>query len=202
MIWVKAWQDLWEIKLFLANKSTTTSRLARLTIAACIFSGAAVFPTVSHAGPTTFGTQIGHALLCMDQLNSNSFYDYLKTYYGPPYQKKDGAYWFRLDNKTFLWGHKVNEVLVGDLTSQVEFIAAVIDTSAENLNTAITKDMGIHYQAIEQSAYPVRESKLGSRIIYAQYQSKVYCAKSKQLLNPSNVPMSLLPHPSPLLNER
>lgn len=154
------------------------------------------------AAPTTFGTQIGHALLCMDQLNSNSFYDYLKTFFGPPYKKADGAYWFRVDNNTYLWGAKVTEVLVGDLSSDVEFIAAVFATSPENLTNDVNQTMGIRYQALDHATYPVRESRLGSRIIYASTQSKMYCAKSKQLLNPSNIPMSLLPHPNTLLDER
>lgn len=171
----------------------------RSTIACCTLLTAT---SAMAAAPTTFGTQVGHALLCMDQLNSNFFYDYVKTFFGPPYKKEDGAYWFRADNNTYLWGTKVTEILVGDLTSEVEFIAAVFATSPETLTTNVAQNMGIRYQALDHSQYPVRESKLGSRIIYAVNQSKMYCAKSKQLLNPSDIPMSLLPHPNVLLDER
>lgn len=176
--------------------------MRRLQAQLVLISGCLLTATSAMAAPTTFGTQIGHALLCMDQLNSNFFYDYLKTFFGPPYKKADGAYWFRVDNNTNLWGMKVTEVLVGDLSSDIEFIAAVFDTKPETLSDAVTQHMGIRYQALDHSAYPVRESNKGSRIIYAVNQSKMYCAKSKQLLNPSTVPMSLLPHPNVLLDER
>lgn len=175
------------------------SKAIRSTITGCCLLTAT---SVMAAPPTTFGTQVGHALLCMDQLNSNFFYDYVKTFFGPPYKKEDGAYWFRAGNDTYLWGTKVTEILVGDLTSEVEFIAAVFATTPETLSTNVTKNMGIRYQALDYTQYPVRESKLGSRIIYANQQSKMYCAKSKQLLNPSDIPMSLLPHPNVLLQER
>lgn len=151
--------------------------------------------------PTTFGTQIGHALLCQDQLNSNFFYSYLTTFFGQPYKKDQGAYWFKTPEAT-LWGMKVSEVIVGDLTSEVEFLAAVVDTTPEKLTDAIRQIAGIQYQAIEKKAHPIRESRPGSRIIYANDKSKIYCAKAKLLLNPSKTPMQNLPKTPRLLEER
>jgi hypothetical protein len=151
--------------------------------------------------PTTFGTQIGHALLCLDQLNSNFFYSYMTTFFGPPYKKADGAYWFRTP-EALLWGMKVSEVIVGDLSSEVEFIAAVVDTTPDKLAESVRRTAGIQFQAIETSAYPIRESRPGSRIIYANDKSKIYCAKDKLLVNPSRVPMQTLPKTPRLLNER
>lgn len=157
--------------------------------------------SVTAAPPTTFGTQIGHPLLCLDQLNSNFFYSYLTTFFGPPYKKDAGAYWFRTPEAT-LWGMKVSEVIVGDLTSEVEFIAAVVDTTPEKLVESVRRSAGIQYQAIEKKNYPIRESKPGSRIIYANNRAKIYCAKAKLLLNPSRVPMQDLPKTPRLLDER
>jgi hypothetical protein len=151
--------------------------------------------------PTTFGTQIGHALLCQDQLNSNFFYSYLTTFFGPPYKHADGAYWFKT-KEALLWGMPVSEVMVGDLSSAVEFIGAVVDTSPERLAEAVQGDAGILFQALSAQKYPIREARTGSRIIYANKKSKIYCAKSKLLLNPSNVPMQKLPQTPQLLDQR
>ncbi len=157
--------------------------------------------TVMTAPPATFGTQIGYPLLCLDQLNSNFFYSYLTTFFGPPYKKEAGAYWFRTEG-AILWGMRVSEMMVGDLTSEVEFIAAVVETTPEQLSESVRRTAGIQYQAIEKTAYPIRESKPGSRIIYANDKSKIYCAKAKLLLNPSKVPMRYLPKTPRLLDER
>lgn len=161
----------------------------------------ASLPTMAAPPPTTFGTQIGHPLLCLDQLNSNFFYSYLTTFFGQPYKKDAGAYWFKTPEAT-LWGMKVSEVIVGDLTSEVEFIAAVVDTTPEKLVESVRRSAGIQYQAIEKKAHPIRESRPGSRIIYANDKSKIYCAKAKLLLNPSNVPMQDLPKTPRLLEQR
>jgi hypothetical protein len=169
----------------------------RLLAAALLLAPLSATP----APPTTFGTQIGYPLLCLDQLNSNFFYSYLSTFFGAPYKKEDGAYWFKTEGAT-LWGMKVSEVIVGDLTSEVEFIGAVVETTPPQLATAIKNNAGILYQAIETKTYPIRESKPGSRIIYANDKSKIYCAKAKLLLNPSDVPMRMLPKTPRLLEQR
>lgn len=152
------------------------------------------------AAPTTFGTEIGHPLLCLTQLNSNYFYDYLRHFFGQPYKHEAGAYWFRTDGQ--LWDARISEVLVGDLSSQVEFIAAVVETNPEALVESIRKRHGVTYRQIRDDGtgpytgpYPVREAHNGSRVIYYGNRAKIYCAKSQLLLNPDTWPRPLHPIP-------
>lgn len=157
--------------------------------------------TNASAAPTTFGTEIGHPLLCLTQLNSNYFYDYLRTFFGQPYKHEQGAYWFKTDGQ--LWDARISEVLVGDLSSQVEFIAAVVDTTPSALAESIRKRHGVTYRPIyddgitgpNKGPYFVLEAHTGGRIIYYDRKTKIYCAKSQLLLNPDTWPRPLRPLP-------
>jgi hypothetical protein len=46
------------------------------------------------AVPTTFGTIVGNALLCRDEVDNKYFYNYVLNALGPAYKHDGGAYWF------------------------------------------------------------------------------------------------------------
>jgi len=130
--------------------------------------------------PTTFGTLIGNSLLCRDDIDNTYYYRYLAAAFGAPYKHDGGAYWFKTDSAN-LWGVPVSEVMVSDDSSALVFIGAVADVTAEELDKAIVTQVGVHYAKIDSSAYPVREASPGSRIVYFDLKSKIYCAKFKPL---------------------
>lgn len=147
--------------------------LSAAMLAACCAAGA-------QAVPTTFGTIIGNGLLCRDQTDNLYYYDYLLKAFGPAYKHDGGAYWFKTDGAN-LWGTAISEVMVSDDTSTYIFVGAVAEAKPEELEQAIIRQVGLHYARIDSSAYPVREAKPASRIVYFDTKSKIYCAKFKPL---------------------
>ena len=143
------------------------------TLAALLLAAAASV----QAAPSTFGPVIGNALLCRSHLDNAYFHSYLTSAFGPAYKREGGAWWFKADGT--LWGATISEVLVSDDTSPVVFIGAVTDSAPPDLDTAIRDSMGIRYQKIDRTAFPVLESAPGSRIVYFNNKSKIYCAKFK-----------------------
>ncbi|GJJ05282.1 hypothetical protein RugamoR64_58200 [Duganella rhizosphaerae] len=146
--------------------------LAAVLAAACCAAAAQV--------PTTFGTIVGNGLLCRDQTDNLYYYDYLLKAFGPAYKHDGGAYWFKTDGAN-LWGKPISEVMVSDDTSTYIFVGAVAEATPEELEQAIITQVGLHYARIDSSAYPVREAKPASRIVYFDTKSKIYCAKFKPL---------------------
>jgi len=137
--------------------------------------------SVAHAAPPShFGVVMGNGLLCRDQTSNRYFFDYLSQHFGPPYKREGGAYWFRTD-EAMLWGVPVLEVIVSDESFPYRFVGAVTDTTPEELETAIRRQDGLAYAKIDSSRFPVREAKPGSRIVYFNTRSKIYCAKFKPL---------------------
>jgi len=132
------------------------------------------------APPSHFGDVLGNALLCRDQTSNRYYFDYLSQYFGRPYKREGGAYWFRT-NDAILWGFPVLEVIVSDESYPYSFVGAVTDTTPEDLEKAILRQDGLPYAKIDTSRYPVREAKPGSRIVYFNTRSKIYCAKFKPL---------------------
>lgn len=132
------------------------------------------------APPSHFGDVLGNGLLCRDQTTNRYYFDYLSQYFGPPYKREGGAYWFRTDD-ALLWGVPVLEVIISDESFPYSFVGAVTDTTPEELEKAIRRQDGLSYAKIDASRYPVRESKPGSRIVYFNTRSKIYCAKFKPL---------------------
>jgi len=130
--------------------------------------------------PTTFGTIVGNALLCRDEIDNLYFYNYLVKAFGPAYKRDGGAYWFRTDGAN-LWGVAISELMVSDDTSALVFVGGVAETTPEELEKAIITQVGVHYARIDSSAFPVREAKPASRIVYFDTKSKIYCAKFKPL---------------------
>mgnify|MGYP003384836975 CR=1 FL=1 len=148
----------------------------------CLLACALISRNVFALAPSTFGTTVGHTLLCLNQLDSYFFYDYFKTAFGKPYKHEGGAYWFKAD--ATLWGAPVTDVLVSDDESHFSFLAAVLDVTPEKLDESVIEAAGIHHQKLDSSKFPVRQANPGSQIVYFQKKSKIFCAKSK-LLRPN-----------------
>ncbi|MBB3119467.1 hypothetical protein [Pseudoduganella violacea] len=130
--------------------------------------------------PTTFGTIIGSGLLCQDQTSNRYYFDYMVKFFGQPYRREGGAYWFRTPDAR-LWGQEIREVMVSDESYAYSFVGAVAEATPEQVEEAILAQVGLRYAKIENSRFPVREAKPGSRIVYFNTRSKIYCAKFKPL---------------------
>ncbi len=148
-----------------------------LTLAGAV----AAAPAAQAAPQPSFGIEVGNALLCLNQLNSKYFYDYLMAAFGPPYKTEGGAYWFKATNVS-LWGMQATDFLVNDSNSQADFIGAYFNTTPVKLTDAIKGALGIRFTPEDDSAYPVRQSQAGSKIVYNDTNAKMYCAKSKFLV--------------------
>jgi len=137
--------------------------------------------TATAAPAATFGIEIGNALLCLNQLNSKYFYDYLFEALGKPYKVDGGAYWFKAKDVT-LWGLEITDVLVNDSTSPADFVGAVMKDKPQALAEAISKSVNIRFTPEDNSKYALLKSQAGSTIAYEKTKSKIYCAKSKYLV--------------------
>ena len=130
--------------------------------------------------PSTFGTKIGSALLCLDQIDPFYFWSYLNKSFGPPYKKEGGAYWFKV--QVSLWGTSISDVMVSDGSSQFMFLAAAANAKPDKLSEAVMASAGIGYTKDNPSTYSPMMSALGSKIVFFDQNSKIYCAK----YNPNN----------------
>lgn len=146
-------------------------RLAAL--AACLL------PALAQAAPSTFSPVIGSALLCRSHLDNAYFHAYLTSAFGPAYKHEGGAYWFKATGT--LWGTAVSDILVSDDTSELVFVGAVAETTPDKLEQAIRGASGVRHAPADSSAFPVRQSRPGSKIVYFNDKSKIYCAKYKPL---------------------
>ncbi len=135
------------------------------------------FTVSAQAMPSTFSQVVGNALLCRSHLENRYFHDYLTTSFGPAYKREGGAYWFRVE--ATLWGAEVKEVMVSDDTGELVFIAALTESTPEELEGAIRLDSGTAFRAVDASPFPLRVSRLGSTIAYMNDKSKIYCVKYK-----------------------
>lgn len=148
-------------------------------LAVLLLSLLSVWAKPAGAAPSTFGPVIGSALLCRSELDSAYFYNWMRENFGPSYKQEGGAHWFKVEAN--LWGTPVNEVMVSDDSSEVVFIAAVIDTKPETLDEAIRRNAGPRHRPQDDSKYPVREAQPGSHIVYFKDKSKIYCLRYKPL---------------------
>ena len=142
------------------------------TLSLCTAAGA--------VAPPTFGIEVGNALLCLNQLNSKYFFDYLQAAFGPPYKTEGGAYWFKADSS--IWGLQITDVMVNDPSSPADFIGAVVNATPQKVAEAISSSIGIRFTLTDATTYSLRESQAGSKIAYADTKAKIYCAKSKFLV--------------------
>lgn len=146
-------------------------------LAAALLAAAA--PAIAPAAPSTFGPVIGSAVLCRSHLDNAWFHSWLTTAFGPPYKHEGGAYWFKADG--MLWGAGVSEVIVSDDSSELVFVGAVADTSPDKLEESVRLASGVRHLPADGSAFPVRSSVPGSKIVYFNDKSKIYCARYKPL---------------------
>jgi hypothetical protein len=170
------------INIAMRKKGVFLNIIHRVTLACALLAPG--MSGVASAAPPAFGIEIGNALLCLNQLNSKYFYDYLFEAFGKPHKNEGGAYWFKSADST-LWGMEVTDVLVNNNSSPAEFVGAVVKGTPQELADAIGKSVGIHYTLEDNGQYAQRRSQSGSVIAYADSKAKIYCAKSK-LLMPGN----------------
>lgn len=131
------------------------------------------------AVPSTFGTIVGNAVLCLDEVDNKYFYSYFATAFGPAYKHEGGAYWFKA--QATLWGTPVIDVIISDDTSRVVFVGAVIDATPPKVEEAVLAASGMHFTKRDATKYPIRESSPGSQIVYFDKKAKIFCSKYKPL---------------------
>ena len=144
-------------------------------------------PCVALAAPSTFGPVIGSALLCRSHLDNAYFHSYLTTAFGPSYTHEGGAYWFKAGGS--LGGAQVSDIIVSDDTSELVFVGAVADTTPDKLEQSIRSASGVRHLPADSSAFPVRRSVPGSKIVYFNDKSKIYCARYKPLPRARQAPV-------------
>ena len=147
---------------------------ARVLALALAASGAA-----AQAVPSTFGPVIGNAVLCRSHLDSGYFYAYLSSAFGPSYKHEGGAFWFKAEGS--LWGTAISDIIVSDDSGPIVFVGAVAEATPDKLDEAIQSSVGTRHYKIDTSSFPVLESSPGSKIVYFNARSKIYCAKYKPL---------------------
>ena len=148
------------------------ARLAWLTLALGVAGPAS-------AAPSTFTTVIGNAILCRSHLDNHYFYDYLTTAFGPAYKHEGGAWWFKADGT--LWGMSVSDIIVSDDSSALTFVGAVAEATPDSLGDAVLAAVGLRHVKVDNSQFPAMAGNLGSKIVFFNTRSKIYCAKFKQL---------------------
>ncbi|RJG21394.1 hypothetical protein [Massilia cavernae] len=153
--------------------------LAAPLAAAVAALAACILPLQAQAAPSTFSPVIGSALLCRSHLDNAHFHSYLTSAFGPSYKHEGGAYWFKASGT--LWGTPVSDILVSDDTSELVFVGAVAETTPDKLEQAIRGAAGVRHKPADSSAFPVRQSVPGSKIVYFNDKSKIYCARYKPL---------------------
>jgi hypothetical protein len=131
----------------------------------------------ARCAPSTFDPVIGSALLCLDHVENRYFQSYLNTAFGPAYKREGGALWFKAEGS--LWGANVTDIVVSDDSSSVVFVGALTDSTPEELEAAVRKAAGIAHVATGGGRFPVRQSRPGSRIVFNNAKSKIYCARYK-----------------------
>jgi hypothetical protein len=155
------------------------TRLHRACAAGALLALACSVDVATAAVPSTFGTVVGSALLCRDQIENTYFHSYLTSAFGPAYKHEGGAFWFK--GEATLWGKPVQEVMVSDDTNPMVFLAAVVDAKPDELEEAVHGAVGIRHKAADASQYPLRVSSASSVIAYQNGKSKIYCARYKPL---------------------
>jgi hypothetical protein len=154
--------------------------MAVKAVASLAFAGAALgLAMPAGAAPSTLAPVIGSALLCRSQLDNAYFRSWLTAAYGPAYKREGGAWWYRAEGT--LWGQRVTDIIVSDDTSELVFVGAVAETTPDKLEQAVRKAAGVRHAPIDSSAFPERRSVPGSKIVYFNAKSKIYCARYKPL---------------------
>ena len=158
-------------KLVLIARLKQAGALAGAVLVYAALSGAA---PAAAAPPSTFGSTLGPALLCIDQIDPFYLWSYMNQFFGPPYKKEGGAYWFKVEGT--LWGAAITEVLVSDGTNEQVFVAASFKEDPARLAAAIADATGIRHISEVPFQYSPLISGMGSKIVYLDQNSKIYCA--------------------------
>ena len=143
---------------------------------------------IANAAPSgSCSIEIGSSLLCLNQLNSKYFFDYLFIAFGRPYKADLGAYWFSTSRTrqsgTNLWGLQVSDILVNDSSSPADFLGAYFNATPQALAKAILLNTGFSFSPqYSDQPYSQLISRTGSVIAYAGTKAKIYCAKSTFLV--------------------
>lgn len=147
--------------------------LAAMVLLTVYFHGIAL--AAGGAPPSTFGTTLGPALLCIDHIDPSYFMSYMNQFFGPPYKSEGGAHWFKVQGT--LWGANITDVMVSDGANEQVFVAASFKDNPKKLADAIAASSGMQFQKEDSSQSSPLISSLGSKIIYSGQNSRVYCAK-------------------------
>ncbi|HUX91854.1 MAG TPA: hypothetical protein VMV48_14305 [Gallionellaceae bacterium] len=166
---------------------------ARLKVAGALLGAAlllpaqaAAAPAAAPAVPSTFGVTIGPALLCVDHIDPFYFWSYMNQFFGPPYKREGGAYWFKV--QATLWGATLTDVMVSDGENQQVFVAASFKASPAKLSIAIQNSTGFSHKAEMPFLYSPLVSAMGSKIVYFDQSSKIYCSKYNLDYNRRHLP--------------
>lgn len=166
---------------------------ARLKVAGALLGAALLLPAAGGAAaaetgatPSTFGVTIGPALLCVDHIDPFYFWSYMNQFFGPPYKREGGAYWFKV--QATLWGATITDVMVSDGENQQVFLAASFKASPAKLSVAIENSTGIAHKAELPFLYSPLRSGMGSKIVYFDQNSKIYCSKYNLDYNRRHLP--------------
>ena len=135
---------------------------------------------VMAAAPSHFATKVGPALLCLDDVDSPFFYDYLSRFFGPPAKYDQDVYWFGTKGGK-IWGATVDQVMV----ARAYGIGADIQVTPEKLVESITKQTGIHFSP--------RPGPAGTEYVSAM-QSHIKPFGSKTDPNPRAMIYCVSPH--------
>lgn len=123
--------------------------------------------------PSTLSSSVGAALLCKDHVDPHYFWTNLERFMGKPYKTEGGAYWFKVQGN--MWGAEITDVLVSDGQAELIFLAAQFKGGPDKLAEAILAATGIKYVKETAQADSPLVSGLGSRIVFAGGNSKIYC---------------------------
>ena len=135
------------------------------------------------AQASTFGTTIGTAILCLDDLQPAYFYRYM-TETKRSYKHDQGAYWFKASADLF--GVTVTEVFVSDGSSRDVFVGALTslppDQVADTLNQQALAGAGFKKDN-PKDRYSGSTSRSGSVSVFQGRNGKIFCRRDRVIDN-------------------
>lgn len=167
------------LKAGLAKPAHSIRMICRAGIRLLFLAGllCGISPSAVCAAPSHFAPTIGHAVLCLSQVEPGYHYNYLLQHFGPPYKQEGGAYWFR--TPAAFWTVPITEVFVSDQGSTHQFVGALSSLPPDQLATQLTEGAKAgtrFWKRDPQDPYSTYISLTGSIIAFQGTQSKIYCA--------------------------
>lgn len=133
--------------------------------------------TEAAAAPTTFGTTVGSAMLCNDDIDPVYFKQYLGTFFKAAYKTEGDAYWFKVN--TNLFGMKIKDVFVSTEDSAYAFLGATIEEDLQAAQKKLLEATGLNFQP-EAAGSPYFRSPPGSYLVsYGPKQTKLFCVRRR-----------------------